>query len=64
MSAFDYASIDDFNKLMCYPHVDRNVDQHLKSVSKEIRDEIDTDIDDIQIMYSKDSLLKNLLSML
>ncbi len=55
MSAFDYASIDDFNRLMCYPHVDRNVDQHLKSVSKEIRDEIDTDIDDIQIMYSKES---------
>jgi hypothetical protein len=21
MSAFDYASIDDFNRLMCYPHV-------------------------------------------
>lgn len=41
---------------MCYPHVDRNVDQHLKSIKdKPTRDEIDTDIDDIQIMYCKET---------
>jgi hypothetical protein len=45
-----------FTRLMCYPHVDRNVDQHLRSIKeKDIKDEIDTDIDDLQIMYSKET---------
>ena len=45
-----------FTRLMCYPHVDRNVDQHLRSIKeKGMKDEIDTDIDDLQIMYSKET---------
>ena len=53
MSAFNYASIDDFIRLMCWPHTDRNIEQHCKGLDEASLREIDTDIDDIQLMASK-----------
>ena len=34
MHAFRYESIDDFTRLQCFPHVDRNVDIHLRYTLK------------------------------
>ena len=40
---------------MCWPHTDRNIEHHCKGLSEEFRKEIDSDIDEIQLMYSKET---------
>jgi hypothetical protein len=52
MNAFDYKSLTDFNRVMCWSHVYRNCENMLKSISAEIKDSILDDIKSIQVKTS------------
>ena len=53
MKAFNYMSIDDFIRIMCWPHVDRAYKPKLASIKdKEIENAIEDDIFNIQICPS------------
>ena len=34
MSVLNYARIDDFIRLMCWPYTDRNIEQHCKGLDE------------------------------
>ena len=55
MKAFEYNSIDEFKRVMCWSHVDRNCENQLKSTPVEIRDSILDDIKAIQVMPSTEA---------
>ena len=53
MKGFDFKSLDDFYRVMCWSYVDGNCEDNLKSYPSEIREEIIQDIKDIQVMPSR-----------
>jgi len=52
MKAFEYESIEDFNRIMCWPHVDRNC---RKYVPKNYEDKIMHDISLLQLAHSHET---------
>jgi hypothetical protein len=52
MKAFNYSSLHDFKRVMCWSHVYRNCEGKLKSIQADIRDSILEDIKAIQAMPS------------
>lgn len=52
MNAFDYKSIDDFTRVMCWAHVLRAVDVKAKPIEEKLRDQILLDIYAIQLSPS------------
>ena len=58
MQAMEYDSIDDFSRVVCFQHVKRNVDKHLSSTEKSIREKIKVDFLILQASQSKDLFKK------
>ena len=53
MAAFSYKSLDEFFRVMCWSHVERNCEDNLKSLEyRDIREEVLNDIKLIQLMPS------------
>ena len=48
MRAFELKSLDEFFRVMCWSHVERNCEENLRSYNSEIREEILKDIRGIQ----------------
>ena len=52
--AMGYDSIDDFSRVVCFQHAKRNVDKHLTSIEKSIKEKIKVDFLIFLISYITD----------
>ena len=59
MRAFEYSNYNEFNRIVCWAHVIRNVDKKLASTvaTKEIRSRIRADVCKLQLCPSKDMFI-------
>ena len=62
MSAFNYGSIEDFVRVICWQHVKRNLEKRLPLIKKEDRDELKGDVHILQQCQSK-KLFDNAVSL-
>ena len=50
MAAFEYTRLDEFYRVMCWSHVERNCEEWMRSIEHETREKLLQDIRNLQIM--------------
>ena len=54
-AAFEYNTLDEFLRVMCWSHVERNCEEKSNGIEQKTRDEILNDIKSLQTMPSNES---------
>ena len=63
MAAFNYGSIEDFSRVICWQHVKRNLEKRLPKVTPEFKQDVKDDVYTLQQCQSKELKLSQFVGL-